>query len=295
MYDITPFCEKKSIFYQKDVSLKSMSTFKIGGIAPYVISPDSTKQVSELLTYISDNSIPYKVVGNCSNILFPDGVVDYVLIKTDRLCDLQIENNEITCGAGLILAKVSSVALKSDLSGMECLFGIPGTVGGAVKMNAGAYGAEMSQIVTETEYVTSDGSIKTAIGTDHDFGYRHSCFSDSDFITKTKLKLSQGIYSEIKAKMDECTSKRVSSQPLDMPSAGSVFKRPEGYYAGKLIQDCGLKGYSVGGAQVSEKHAGFIVNKGNATSEDVKTLISVICSTVFDKFGVMLETEIKFF
>ena len=271
-----------------------MSTFKIGGIAPYVISPDSTKQVSELLTYISDNSIPYKVVGNCSNILFPDGVVDYILIKTDKLCDLQIENNEITCGAGLILAKVSSVALKSDLSGMECLFGIPGTVGGAVKMNAGAYGAEMSQIVTETEYVTSDGSIKTAIGTNHDFGYRHSCFSDSDFITKTKLKLSQGIYSEIKAKMDECTSKRVSSQPLDMPSAGSVFKRPEGHFAGKLIEDAGLKGASVGGAMVSPKHAGFIINTGDATASDVLTLVDIIKEKVLSQFNVELECEIRF-
>ncbi len=295
MLDISAFCDKNSIFYQQDVSLKKLSSFKIGGIAPYIISPNSATQVSEIINYVNEKNIKYKVIGNCSNILFPDETIDCLLIKTDKLNSLTIKNNNIICGAGLILAKVASTALKSELSGMECLFGIPGTIGGAIKMNAGAYGSEMSHIAVETEYVTADGIIKTVSGNDHNFSYRHSCFSDTDIIVQTVLKLSDGNYSDIKNKMDEYTSKRVSSQPLDMPSAGSVFKRPEGFFAGKLIEDSGLKGFSVGGAQVSEKHAGFIVNKGNASSEDVKELIRIIQSTVAEKFGVMLETEIKFF
>lgn len=292
---VSDFCDTNSISYKKDVSLKTLSTFKIGGVAPYIIYPESSDQISVLVGFLRDNNLSYKVLGNGSNILFPDESIDYVLIKTDKLNSVEIIDNKIICGSGIILAKVASIALKAELQGMECLFGIPGTIGGAVKMNAGAYGSEMSQIVIETDFVTPDGQIKTISGPNHDFCYRHSCFSDTDIIVKITIQLSKGSYSEIKAKMTECTSKRVSSQPLDMPSAGSVFKRPEGYFAGKLIQDCGLKGYAVGDAQVSEKHAGFIVNRGNATSSDVKELIHVIQSTVEDKFGVMLETEIKFF
>lgn len=295
MRHIAEFCDKNSISYQSNVLLKNISTFKIGGIAPVIVSPDCSEKVSCLVSFLKDKNVPFKMIGNCSNILFPDETLDYVLVKTDKLQKLEFENDRLICGAGVILAKVASTALKNEFSGMERLFGIPGTVGGAVTMNAGAYGSEMSNIVIETEYVDVNGDIKTVSGCDHDFGYRHSCFSDGGFVTKTVLQLVKGSYAEIKAIMDECTAKRVSSQPLDLPSAGSVFKRPEGHFAGKLIQDSGLKGYSVGGAQVSEKHAGFIVNKGNATSADVKELIRIIQTTVAEKFGVMLETEIKFF
>jgi UDP-N-acetylmuramate dehydrogenase len=181
----------------------------------------------------------------------------------------------------------------NELGGLEFLVSIPGTLGGAIKMNAGAYGSEMSHIAVETEYVTADGIIKTVSGNDHNFSYRHSCFSDTDIIVQTVLKLSDGNYSDIKNKMDEYTSKRVSSQPLDMPSAGSVFKRPEGFFAGKLIEDSGLKGFSIGGAQVSVKHAGFIVNTGNATCEDVCNLVKHIQNVVLENTGVQLECEIK--
>lgn len=295
MRHIAEFCDKNSISYQSNVLLKNISTFKIGGIAPVIVSPDCSEKVSCLVSFLKDKNVPFKMIGNCSNILFPDETLDYVLVKTDKLQKLEFENDRLICGAGVILAKAASTALKNEFSGMERLFGIPGTVGGAVTMNAGAYGSEMSCIVTETEYVDLNGDIKTVSGSDHDFGYRHSCFFDSGFVTKTILQLSKGSYSEIRSVMDECTAKRVSSQPLDLPSAGSIFKRPEGFFAGKLIQDSGLKGYSVGGAQVSEKHAGFIVNKSNATSADVKELIRIIQTTVVEKFGVMLETEIKFF
>ncbi len=297
MFDntIASFCEKESIAYKENVDSKIISTFKIGGTVPIVVYPDSSAQSSVLIKYLCDKGIPYRTVGNCSNILFPDEPLDYVLIKSDRLNTLEVAGDRIICGAGVILAKVASAALKSHLTGMEHLFGIPGTVGGAVVMNAGAYGTEMSQIVCETEYVDANGDIKTLSREEHLFGYRKSFFSESGFVTRTTLMLQNGNYYDIMNEMNQCSLKRISSQPLDKPSAGSVFKRPEGYFAGKLIQDSGLKGRCVGGAQVSEKHAGFIVNTGNATSKDVKELIHIIQDTVSEKFGVMLETEIKIF
>lgn len=295
MKKVIDFCNSNSIFYKQDISARSFSTFRIGGIAPLIVYPNNALQASSVISFMYNENIPYKIAGNCSNILFPDEDLDYVLLKTDKLNSIEVSANKISCGAGVILAKAATTALKYDLSGMECLFGIPGTVGGAVAMNAGAYGREMSHIVCSTEYVDHFGNIKTVEGQDHDFGYRHSFFSTDGFITQTTLELSYGTHDEIKRLMDECTSKRTASQPLDMPSAGSVFKRPEGYFAGKLIQDSGLKGFTVGGAQVSEKHVGFIVNKGNATSADVKNLIITIQTTVLEKYGVHLETEIKFF
>ena len=295
MTDTEFFCDKNSIPYQKNLHANTISTFKIGGIVPLTIFPQNTEQVSVLLQYLYTNSIKYKTAGNCSNILFPDKIIDYVLVKTDKLTFLEIDDCRIITGSGNLLSKIASTALKYRLSGMEKLYGIPGSVGGAVVMNAGAYGSDMSDIVEETEYVDYCGCIHTIKGQDHNFGYRYSCFTESDVVTKTSLKLNQGIYSNIREAMTSVIAKRKMSQPLDMPSAGSVFKRPEGYYAGKLIEDCGLKGFLVGEAMVSTKHAGFIVNTGNASSEDVKRLIKIIQSEVFDKFGVELETEIKFF
>ena len=293
--EIAIFCEKNSIPYKENVDAKKISTFKIGGNIPYVVYPDNSEKSSVIIRYLLERSIPFRAVGNCSNILFPDEQLDYILIKTDKLNELTVEDEFIICGAGVLLAKVASVALKSNLTGMERLFGIPGTIGGAVVMNAGAYGSEMSHIVYETEYIDRYGEVKTILNNDHCFGYRKSVFSDSGFVTKVKIKLQHGVYDTIRQEMNDCSFKRIASQPLNLPSAGSVFKRPEGYFAGKLIQDCGLKGYKVGGAQVSEKHAGFIVNINNATSDDVKKLINIIQATVSDKFGVMLETEIKYF
>ncbi|MBQ6052496.1 MAG: UDP-N-acetylmuramate dehydrogenase [Clostridia bacterium] len=293
MTDAVAFCEANSIPFKTDLSAKTFSTFKIGGIAPLVVYPTDTEQVSILLKYFNANNLRYKTVGNCSNVLFSDNMLDCILIKTDLLSFLNVENEHIVSGSGNFLSKLASAALKNHLSGMEKLFGIPGSVGGAVIMNAGAFGAEMSQIVEQTEYVDAKGNIHIVKGEEHCFGYRKSCFTESDVVTKTTLKLIPGIYRNIREEMNAVKTKRVSTQPLDMPSAGSVFKRPDGHFAGKLIEDCGLKGFSVGGAQVSTKHAGFIVNTGNATAADVKELINLIQSEVFDKFGLMLETEIR--
>ena len=184
--------------------------------------------------------------------------------------------------------------MKNGLSGFEFAHGIPGTVGGAVVMNAGAYGEDMSMVVDKTVYVDKNGRIKEAYGENHDFSYRHSCFSSDDVIFCTVLRLERSDPDIIKAKMDELIRKRRAAQPLEMPSAGSVFKRPEGYFTGKLIDECGLRGYSIGGAQISEKHSGFIVNTGTATSKDVLELISYIQKTVCDKFGVTLTPEIRY-
>ena len=260
-----------------------------------VIFPNSSEQVSSVIKIMNAENINYRVVGNCSNILFSDGMLDYVLIKTDRLNYLKIKSDYIESGSGNNLTKIAYSALKYNLSGMEKLCGIPGSVGGAVIMNAGAYGAQMEDIVETTEYVNSEGNICYVTGQDHKFGYRCSCFTDKDVVTKVILKLHKGIHEEISDEMAEIKAKRSSTQPLSMPSAGSVFKRPEGFFAGKLIEDCGLKGASVGDAYVSEKHAGFIVNHGNASSSDVKKLIEIIQRKVAEKYDVQLETEIKFF
>ncbi len=293
MTDAVSFCANNSIPYKTNLKTKTISTFRIGGTAPLVVYPKDTEQVSVLIKFFNENEYRYKTVGNCSNILFSDEILDCILIKTDGLSLLKVENNNIVSGAGNILSKVASTAMKNHLSGMEKLFGIPGSVGGAVIMNAGAYGAEMSQIVEQTEYVDSEGNTHIVRGEEHCFGYRKSCFTETDVVTKTTLKLNPGTYRDIREEMNAVKNKRVTTQPLDLPSAGSVFKRPEGHFAGKLIEDCGLKGISVGGAQVSTKHAGFIVNTGNATASDVKELIHLIQSEVFEKFGVMLETEIR--
>jgi UDP-N-acetylmuramate dehydrogenase len=295
MTDTEMFCDKNSIPYQKNLSTKSISTFKIGGVIPLAVFPLNADHAALLIRFFKTNNIKYKTAGNCSNILFSDEKKDYVLIKTDNMNSLVVDKDRIITGAGNLLSKISSTALKSHLSGMENLYGIPGSVGGAVIMNAGAYGSEMSQIVEETEYVDNKGDIRIVSGEAHCFGYRYSCFSDREIVTKTIIKLNSGNYQDIREKMTLVIAKRKASQPLEMPSAGSVFMRPEGYFAGKLIEDCGLKGFSVGDAMVSTKHAGFIVNKGKATSNDVKHLINIIQSQVYDKFGVKLETEIRIF
>ena len=295
MTDTEMFFYNNSIPYQKNLSTKSISTFKIGGLISLAVYPLNADQASLLIKFFNSNNIKYKTAGNCSNILFSDENTDYVLIKTDNMNSLVVDNERIITGAGNLLSKISTTALKSHLSGMENLYGIPGSVGGAVIMNAGAYGSEMSQIIEETEYVDCMGDIRIVCGDSHCFGYRHSCFSDKEIVTKTTIKLNSGNYQNIREIMTLVIAKRKASQPLEMPSAGSVFKRPQGYFAGKLIEDCGLKGFSVGDAMVSTKHAGFIVNRGNATSEDVKKLINIIQSQVYEKFGVKLETEIRFF
>ena len=274
--------------------MRNYTTFKIGGNADLMIFPESLRELSALLAYMRQENIGFFVLGNGSNLLVSDEGLRIPVIKTEKFDFIEIDGTELTVGSGVTNAKAAVFAMKNGLSGFEFAHGIPGTVGGAVVMNAGAYGEDMSMVVDKTVYVDKNGRIKEAYGENHDFSYRHSCFSSDDVIFCTVLRLERSDPDIIKAKMDELIRKRRAAQPLEMPSAGSVFKRPEGYFTGKLIDECGLRGYSIGGAQISEKHSGFIVNTGTATSKDVLELISYIQKTVCDKFGVTLTPEIRY-
>lgn len=295
MSDLINFLSDNSIEFEQNVSLKDICTFKIGGYADIVCYPNCAKQVSDIVKYCKASGILYLSLGRCSNVLFSDCGIKKLIIKTDKLDSLSINDGFITAGAGVMLAKVSRFSVDNGFRGMEFAYGIPGSVGGAVFMNAGAYGGEMSQVVYCTEYVDENGNIKTLNANQHCFDYRKTYFTDKNYIiTSTTLLLEKGDYSESERLICEFQTARKTKQPLEFPSAGSVFKRPEGNFAGKLIQDCGLKGFSIGGAQVSEKHSGFIINTGNATCSDVMNLIKHIQKTVFEKFDVKLECELKF-
>ncbi len=292
---LTEFLTDQGIEYRLNVSLKELSSFKIGGNAEIICYPKSANKTSLLIKFCNERNIKYLPFGKCSNVLFPESGIKSLIIKTDKMNSTGFENGLFSFGSGVMLAKASKYTIDNGYKGMEFAYGIPGSVGGAVYMNAGAYGGEMSQCVEKTEYVDSTGNICVLEKDKHDFSYRHSFFSDGRYvITKTFVKLEKGDVDSSLQLVEQLQNLRKTKQPLDMPSAGSVFKRPEGYYAGKLIEDCGLKGYKVGGAMVSTKHCGFIVNFNNAKSEDVKKLISVIKDTVLEKYGVKLECELKF-
>lgn len=288
------FLTENGYRFLRNEPMRNYTTFKIGGNADLMIFPESLRELSALLAYMRQENIEFFVLGNGSNLLVSDEGLRIPVIKTEKFDFIEIDGTELTVGSGVTNAKAAVFAMKNGLSGFEFAHGIPGTVGGAVVMNAGAYGEDMSMVVDKTVYVDKNGRIKEAYGEDHDFSYRHSCFSSDDVIFCTVLRLERSDPDIIKAKMDELIRKRRAAQPLEMPSAGSVFKRPEGYFTGKLIDECGLRGYSIGGAQISEKHSGFIVNTGTATSKDVLELISYIQKTVYDKFGVTLTPEIRY-
>ena len=276
--------------------MKLHTTFKTGGEAALLVSPDSEKQLSEFLAFCKGEGIKPYIIGNGSNLLVDDCGIDGVVIEIGEGLDyIELENETtIKAGAGTSLAKLCRFALSNSLSGLEFAFGIPGSVGGAAFMNAGAYGGEMKDVVSKVNHLTSDGKAGFLCGDELSFGYRHSAYSENDFvITSVEYKLQKGEKSEIEAKMNELLQRRKDKQPLEYPSAGSVFKRPEGYFAGALIEQSGLKGKRIGGAMVSEKHAGFIINYDNATTTDVRELISFCQKTVFEKFGVELKTEIR--
>lgn len=295
MEKLIEFLNGENIEYAQNASLAGLSSFKIGGNARLVCYPESAQAVACTVKYCIQNGIPYFTFGRCSNVLFSDSGIKSLIIKTDRISDLGLEDGLFCFGAGVMLARASKYTVDNGFRGMEFAYGIPGSVGGAVYMNAGAYGGEMSQCVVKTEYVDENGEIKCVSKSGHGFGYRKSFFTDSKrIITKTYVSLEKGDREEAMRLINELQTARKSKQPLDMPSAGSVFKRPEGYFAGKLIQDCGLAGVGVGGAQVSTKHCGFIVNSGAATAHDVKALISLIQNRVLEKFGIRLECELKF-
>ena len=295
MLDLIEFFNSNAIYFEQDVSLKEICTFKIGGNAKIICYPNNAKQVSSVVKFCNQNNIAYLTLGRCSNVLFADEGITSLIIKTDRIDFLSTKDNFITVGAGVMLAKASKFSIDNGFKGMEFSYGIPGSVGGALYMNAGAYGGEMSQIVYETEYVDETGEIQHLPYDAHNFGYRSSFFSNKNcIVTAVTFSLEKGDILQSEQLVYEFQTARKTKQPLELQSAGSVFKRPEGYFAGKLIQDCNLRGYTIGGAQVSEKHCGFIVNVDNASCADVKNLIEYIQATVFAKYGVELECELKF-
>lgn len=271
------------------------TTFKIGGAADMFVSAQSEKETAELIKLARRTSTPYMVIGNGSNMLVSDkGIRGLVIEIGAGIAQCRVEGDLIYAGAGALLSRVASLAAANSLSGLEEVSGIPGSLGGGIYMNAGAYGGEIKTAIKSVTYIDADGKKASVSGDECDFGYRHSIFTTGDkAIVSAVLKLKKGNESEIREKMADYTMRRKEKQPLAYPSAGSTFKRPEGYFAGSLIEQAGLKGYSVGGAQVSTLHAGFVINNGNATAADVLSLIEHIREVVKEKFGVCLEPEVK--
>lgn len=273
--------------------LSSHVSFRIGGPARLVLLPDSSEELETLCTLLRRLGEKPLILGNGTNVLPPDEGIDGTVILTKKAAAVSAdgENIRAECGAGL--TRVSALAAESGLTGLEFAYGIPGTIGGALTMNAGAYGGEMKDVTVRTEYL--DGELRKQVieGAGHDFSYRHSRFTASDVILRTELKLSVGDREAVKARCRELTEKRKASQPLDKPSAGSAFKRPRQGYAAALIDGCGLKGFRIGGAQVSGKHAGFVVNLGGATATDVKQLLEEVQKRVLAETGILLEPEIR--
>ena len=280
---------------RKDEPLSRHTTFKIGGNADTYVKVTSASKLSTILKECKESDVDYLIIGNGSNLLASDDGYRGVIIRLDgefRKIAL-VDEDTIYCGAGASLAALCKFAQSSGLSGLEFAWGIPGTVGGAVFMNAGAYGGEMKDVVYSVNHITPDGETGRTEKEDLAFGYRTSVYrSNKAIITGVTLKLKKDNPDDIRARMDDYLGRRSSKQPLEFPSAGSVFKRPEGAFAGALIEQCGLKGHSHGGAQVSEKHAGFIINRNNATAHDVKSLIREVQTKVFDETGYNLECEL---
>ena len=278
-----------------DEPMSKHTTFRVGGPCDIFVSVADVKEAEEVIRLLSVNEVPYFIIGNGSNLLVCDEGYRGVIVEIGKnFSDITIEGTTVTAQAGALLVKVANESYKAGLTGLEFASGIPGTIGGGVFMNAGAYGGELKDVVkTVTVLDMSTGSVIDIPGEQMDFSYRHSIAKEKPYlILKAVMELSDGDKELIKARMDELKEQRTTKQPLEYPSAGSTFKRPEGYFAGKLIQDAGLKGYSVGGAMVSEKHSGFVVNTGNATAGDVTTLIEDVQRIVNEKFGVMLEPEV---
>ncbi len=275
--------------------MSNHTSFKIGGPVDTMVIPDNSDQLGEIIRACINAKIPYMVMGNGTNLLVSDKGIRGVVIKIyDNMCNCTVYDDIMEVEAGMLISRASKRALENSLTGLEFAEGIPGTVGGAVTMNAGAYIGEMCMVVYQTEYMDKEGSVITITGDEHCFSYRNSIIQQTGgIVLKTRLKLDSGNYENIKALMDEFNFKRRDKQPLEWPSAGSVFKRPKGYFVGKLIDDCGLRGFEIGGAKVSDKHSGFIINKGGATCEDVLNLINHIQTTVSERFSVHLEPEIR--
>ena len=296
MIDLEVLFKQNKIEYCLNEAMSGHTSFKIGGKADIFASPKTEQQLLEIISFLNKNKIPYYIVGNGSNLLVSDEGIECVVISTLKMNKIAlISDTEIFAQSGASLTAVCLFAQKNSLSGLEFAYGIPGSVGGALYMNAGAYGGEMSQVVAEASSLDSSlNTVRRTMG-QMALGYRESIYrQNSEVITGITFSLKKGDKNNIFNEMQYYMSKRKASQPLDFGSAGSTFKRPVGYYAAALIDECGLKGLTVGDAMVSEKHAGFVINKGNATCKDVQKLIEKIQTEVEKKSGVMLETEVIF-
>ena len=278
----------------KDEPMSRHTTFRIGGPADYFVCPDR-EQIAEVLAVAKNCGMAITVIGNGSNLLVGDkGIRGLVVEIGSAMNQIMVDKNHITAGAGALLSQVAAKAAAAELGGMEFAAGIPGSVGGAVTMNAGAYGGEMKDILRTVTVLTPEGELKTLDVSEMDLSYRHSCVPEQQYIVlEAEIELGYKPEEEIRAQMEELRNKRIEKQPLGYPSAGSTFKRPEGYFAGKLIMDAGLRGYRVGDAQVSEKHCGFVINRKNASAQEVRQLMQDVQDKVKAQFGVMLEPEVK--
>lgn len=288
------FVPEENICLQE--SMASHTTFRIGGLADCFVQLENTEQLIKVQKYLSQVGVPFFVLGNGSNLLVSDagfrGVILQIGSKMNRVT---VEGNVIVAQAGASMAQIARTAMEHELTGMEFASGIPGTIGGGVVMNAGAYGGELSQIVTQVNVVNSEGGIMELDNETMEFGYRTSTIRNNPFtVTEVILRLEKGDKQQIRERMEELAAKRREKQPLEYPSAGSTFKRPAGHYAGQLIMEAGLRGLQCGGAKVSDKHCGFVINTGNATAEDVRKLIREVQARVKDQFNVDLETEVLF-
>lgn len=278
-----------------DEPMKKHISFRVGGPADILVKPRSEEQLRNILKLIKKENIPYLIVGNGSNLLVKDGGIRGIVIEiSDNFNNFEIEGNKVIVQSGTLLSVVGKAILREELKGFEFASGIPGTLGGALAMNAGAYGGEMKDIVKSVRLMDMEGNIFEFTKEQMKFEYRKSILSKEEYIVlSAEIELEKGNYDEIRATMLDFTQRRVTKQPLSLPSAGSTFKRPVGNFAGKLIEDSGLRGLTLRGAQVSEKHCGFVVNLGNATAKDLLDLMYVVKSTVYAKYGVMLEEEVK--
>lgn len=286
----------ESILYF-DESMKKHTTMKVGGNAKCLVAPTNINEIVAVLKFSKENNIDVFVIGNGSNVIVDDFGIDGIVLKiSNKFSNIEVNDDKITALAGASMPLVSLTAKNNGLSGLEFACGIPGTIGGGARMNAGAYGSEMSNVIEKIKYIDEDLNLKEILAKDCKFSYRHSIFSENtkNIILEVTYHLEHADKKDIEEKMEEYKNLRISKQPLEYPNSGSIFRRPEGYFVGKLVQDSGLKGKTIGGAQVSTKHTGFIVNIGNATCKDVKELIKFIQDTVFEKYNVKLETEVEF-
>ncbi|WP_138263181.1 UDP-N-acetylmuramate dehydrogenase [[Clostridium] hylemonae] len=278
-----------------DEPMKNHTTFRVGGAADYYTVPESKEEVRDIIRLCRQWDVPFYIIGNGSNLLVSDKGYRGVMIQIYRdMSEITVEGHTVRAQAGALLSSIAARALSAGLTGFEFAAGIPGTLGGACVMNAGAYGGEMKDVLRYVTVLTEDGAFLTLHRDELELDYRTSVIARKGYIAlEAEIELKEGSKDEIKARMDELKEKRVTRQPLEYPSAGSTFKRPEGYFAGKLIEDAGLRGFRVGGAQVSEKHCGFVINRGSATAADIMALITEVADRVERQTGVRMEPEVK--